>query len=101
MARPRQYDISTEEVTKLASYGCTNTEIADFYGCDESTIRKGYSESLTKGRTMGKMRLRQIQWKIAENGNCTMAIWLGKNMLGQSDNGNISEDNEPLAWTVE
>ena len=101
MSRPKQYDIKPDEVQKLASYGCTNTEIADFYGCDESTIRKGYSESLTKGRTMGKMRLRQIQWKIAENGNCTMAIWLGKNMLGQSDNGAVTGDDEVLPFSVE
>lgn len=101
MARPKQYDISGEEVTKLASYGCTNTEIADFFGCDESLIRKSYSEYLTKGRSMSKIRLRQIQWKIAEKGNAVMSIWLGKNMLGQSDNGNMSDDNEPLPFNVE
>lgn len=101
MARPKVYDIKGEEVTKLASYGCTNKEIADFYGCSADLIEKSYSEFLTKGRTMGKMRLRQIQWKIAENGNSTMAIWLGKNMLGQSDGGLLTEDNEPLAWSVE
>ena len=44
MARPKKYNISDREVLKLASYGCTNTEIADFYGCDESLIRKSYSE---------------------------------------------------------
>lgn len=101
MARPREYNISAEEVTKLASYGCTNVEIADFYGCDESLIRKSYSESLTKGRSMAKIRLRQIQWKIAEKGNAVMSIWLGKNMLGQSDNGAVSDDNEPLPFNVE
>ena len=39
MARPKKYNIDTEEVYKLASYGCSNVEIADFYGCDESLIR--------------------------------------------------------------
>ena len=101
MARPKKYNISKEEVYKLASYGCTNKEIADFYGCSADLIEKSYSEFLTKGRTMGKMRLRQIQWKIAENGNCTMAIWLGKNMLGQSDGGNIADDNQPLPFSVD
>ena len=50
MARPKKYDIDTEEVQKLAKYGMTNVEIADFFGCDESLIRKSYSEYLTKGR---------------------------------------------------
>ena len=53
MARPKKYNIDTEEITKLASYHCTNTEIADFYGCDESLIRKKYSDYLTKGRSKG------------------------------------------------
>jgi len=100
MARPK-LNINGEEVQKLASFGCTNVEIADFFGCSEGTIRKGYSEYLTKGRSMKKLRLRQIQWKIAENGNAAMAIWLGKNELGQSDGGTINDDNEPLPFSVD
>ena len=85
MARPKKYDIDTEQVEKLASYGCSNTEIADFFGCTEGLIRKSYSEFLTKGRSKGKIRLRQLQHKCAEDGNVTMLIWLGKQRLGQSD----------------
>jgi hypothetical protein len=100
MARPK-LDIKGEEVQKLASYGCTNTEIADYFNCSEGTIRNGFYEYLTKGRSIKKLRLRQIQWQIAEKGNAAMAIWLGKNELGQSDGGLIAEDNEPLAWSVD
>ena len=100
MARPK-LDISGAEVQKLASFGCTNTEIAAFYNCNEATIRKGYSEYLTKGRSMKKLRLRQIQWQIAEKGNAAMAIWLGKNELGQSDGGIMADDDQPLAWSVD
>lgn len=32
-----------------------------------------------------RIKLRQLQWKSAEAGNVTMQIWLGKQMLGQSD----------------
>jgi len=98
MARPKKYNIDTEEITKLASYHCTNTEIADFYGCDESLIRKKYSDYLTKGRSKGKMRLRQLQWQSAEKGNVTMQIFLGKQMLGQMDNPDSSEASEPLPF---
>ena len=38
MARPKKYKINGEEVTKLASLHCTNMEIAEFFGCDESLI---------------------------------------------------------------
>ena len=84
MARPKKYDIDTQEVEKLAGYGCTNIEIADFFGCSENTIRR-YGEFLTKGREKGKIRLRQLQWRSAERGNVTMQIWLGKQILGQVD----------------
>lgn len=100
MARPKKYDIDTEEVQKLAKYGMTNVEIADFFGCDESLIRKSYSEYLTKGRAEMKLRLRQLQWKSAEKGNAVMLIWLGKQMLGQSDIP-VGEDSQPLEWSID
>ena len=93
MARPKKYDIDTEEVEKLAGYGCTNTEIASFFGCDESLIRKSYSESLTKGRDKGKIRLRQLQWNSASSGNVSMLIWLGIQLLGQTDKTEIEWDH--------
>ena len=101
MARPKKYNIDTEEVFKLASYGCSNVEIADFYGCDESLIRKSYSEYITKGRASGKTRLRQLQWDSAEAGNVTMQIFLGKNILGQKDRHETAELDEPLVWSTD
>jgi len=101
MARPKKYNINDKEVLKLASYGCTNTEIADFYGCDESLIRKSYSENLTKGRANVKIRLRKLQWQSAENGNVTMQIFLGKNILGQQDKIEQTELDEPLVWSAD
>ena len=100
MARPKKYDIDTEEVQKLAKYGMTNVEIADFFGCDESLIRKSYSEYLTKGRAEMKLRLRQLQFKSAEKLYAVMLIWLGKQMLGQSDIP-VGEDSQPLEWSID
>lgn len=88
MARPK-IDIDPDKVEDLASYGCTNVEIAAFFGCDESVIRSRFPESLTKGRESGKIRLRQKQMKVALAGNVSMLIWLGKQMLGQSDQQTI------------
>ena len=91
MARPKKYNIDPGQVEKLAGFGCTNTEIASFYGCDESHIRKNYSEFLTKGRDTGKIKLRQMQWKAAQRGSVPMLIWLGKQVLGQTDKQEITE----------
>ena len=85
MARPKKYNIENKDVEKLASYGCTNREIASYFGCSEDLIKKSYSSFLTKGRHKGKIRLRQMQWRAAENGSVPMLIWLGKQVLGQTD----------------
>jgi len=101
MARPKKYNIDTKEVFKLASYGCTNKEIADFFGCSADLLEKSYSEFLRKGRTDVKIRLRQLQWTSAENGNVTMQIFLGKNILGQQDKIEQTELDEPLVWSAD
>ena len=93
MARPKKYDIDTEKVEQLAGFGCTNTEIASFFGCSTDLIEKSYSEFLTKGRDKGKIRLRQLQWRAAERGNTSMLIWLGKQVLGQSEKTEHSWEN--------
>ena len=100
MARPKKYNIDGEQVRKLANYGCTNVEIADFFGCHESLIRHSYSEYVTKGKAEMKLRLRQLQWKSAEKGNAVMLIWLGKQLLGQSDIP-LGEDSQPLTWSID
>tara|TARA_B100000676_G_C17962981_1_gene778695 strand:- start:292 stop:603 length:312 start_codon:yes stop_codon:yes gene_type:complete len=92
MARPKKHKIDTKQIMQLASYGCTNREIASFFDCSESLLKKSYSSFLTKGREKGKIRLRQMQWKSAEKGNVTMQIWLGKQMLGQSEQPMVMEN---------
>ena len=95
MARPKKYNIDTHQVEQLAGFGCSNTEMASFFGCDESLIRKSYSESIAKGRDNGKIRLRQYQWASAKKGNVAMLIWLGKQLLGQSDKQDITVSELP------
>ena len=97
MARPKKHDIDTKQLQNLARLGCTNTEIADFFGRSENTIRR-YGEYLTKGRAECKMRLRQMQWRSAEKGNVTMQIFLGKQMLGQADSPLDTVSDQPLPF---
>ena len=93
MARPKKFNIDTDLLEKLASFGCTNTEIAEFFGCTKSLLTKSYSTNLTKGREKGKIRLRQMQWKAADKGNVTMLIWLGKQLLGQAEKSEVKWEN--------
>ena len=96
VGRPKKYNIDTEKVFKLAKYNLTNIEIADIFGCDEALLRKNYSEYLTKGRAELKKRLRQAQFEVAvEDRNVTMLIWLGKQILGQTEKQEI-QMNKPI-----
>ena len=101
MARPKKYNIDTKQVQKLASLGCTNKEISEFFGCSADLLEKSYSEFLTKGSAEQRIRLRQLQWQSAEKGNVVMQIFLGKNMLGQQDKIEQTELDEPLVWSAD
>jgi len=90
--------VPKDEVFKLAQIGCKNQEIADWFGVDENTLTYNFSEELLKGRESLKQSLRRAQLKLALGGNATMLIWLGKNILGQSDNPINSESQQPLPW---
>tara|TARA_Y100000593_G_scaffold14122_1_gene26661 strand:+ start:1025 stop:1336 length:312 start_codon:yes stop_codon:yes gene_type:complete len=101
MARPKKYNIKGEDVEKLASYGCTNTEIADYFGCSKDLITKSYSTNVTKGKAGGKIRLRQLLMKSAKNGNVTAQIWLSKQYLGMSDKQEVVSTELPSGFTTE
>ena len=53
-------------------------------------------------RTIGeetRQKLRNAQIKLALGGNAVMLIWLGKQMLGQTDNPNNADTDKVLPWT--
>ena len=101
VGRPKKYNIDTKQIEQLASFGCTNTEMASFFGCSSDLLEKSYSEYLTKGRDSGKIRLRQYQWAAAKKGNVAMLIWLGKQILGQVDKQEIITTELPEGFSVE
>ena len=90
--------IPPAEVFKLAALGCKNSEICDWFGIDDSTLSYNFKQELIKGREELKQSLRRAQIKLALSGNATMLIWLGKNILGQSESPLDSEANAPLPW---
>jgi len=93
--------VPPDEVEHLASLGCTDREIAQYFDISESTLRYQLSAFLIKGRHQLRTTLRQAQLRVALEGNPTMLIWLGKNLLQQNDAGTTSDDRRPLPWTDE
>lgn len=92
--------VPPEEVFKLAQIGCKDKEIADWFGIKEDTLRYNFIDQIQKGREALKQTLRRAQIEVALKGNAVMLIWLGKQYLGQSDNGAVgSLEDTPLPWT--
>ena len=81
----KQLNITDAQVRMLASFGLTNKEIAEYFGCEDSSIGNKFRLTLIKGRTNLKLKLKKKQIAVALTGNVTMLIWLGKQYLGQTD----------------
>ena len=89
--RPRK-NIDAEQFNKLCGLQCTEEEIAAFFDCSVDTIenfckrefKMTFSEIYKRKRDYGKISLRRSQWKLAEK-YPSMAIFLGKQFLGQTD----------------
>lgn len=108
MGRP-VVPIDWELFSKLCSLQCTQLEIASFFKCSVDTLEnrcksdKGmtYSEYFTQNCGNGKISLRRQQWKLAEKGNATMLIWLGKQYLEQKDRSDITSAGTKISNGVE
>ena len=88
MARPRK-KIDMDMVEKLASEGCTVTEIAAHFNVNPSTLyrRKKFKEYYDRGLEKCKMSVRRALYKKGVvNGDTKALIFLAKNLLGMSDN---------------
>lgn len=91
--------VPPDEVWKLAAMGCTLEEMADWFQVKPDTLKYNFADYIAKGRAELKRRLRAAQLKVAMGGNATMLIWLGKNILGQSDTPQDTAANQPLPWS--
>ena len=105
MGRPRK-EIDQKQFENLCGLQCTLEEICGWFGVTDKTLdswckrtyHASFSEVFKQKRGLGKISLRRNQWRLAEK-SATMAIWLGKQYLGQRDQvdvnmpGNVAKDD--------
>jgi hypothetical protein len=92
--------VPPDEVQKLAALGCSNRDIANFFGIEESNVSRHFAAFITKGREDLKIALRRAMLNNAcQNNNAAVQIFLAKNMLGMSDTPTNTEDKKPLPWS--
>lgn len=96
--RPQKM-IDQEQFEKLCGLQCTLDEFCCYFDCDDKTLEKwckntykmNFSEIFKIKKGKGKISLRRKQFEVALSGNPTMLIWLGRNMLGQTDKYEIEQ----------
>lgn len=92
MGRP-QIEIDKEHFENYCGLMATLDEIAGYFNCSADTIERWckrtygmtFADTFKKYSSKGKVSLRAYQFALARK-NASMAIWLGKNYLGQTDN---------------
>lgn len=91
MPRLRKHaKIKVSQIRALSEIHATESEAAGVLGIKLSTFKEclridnAARAAWESGRANGKVSLRRKQWKLADN-NAGMAIFLGKQYLGQSD----------------
>ena len=95
----RRSDIDLVELEKLCQLSCTDEEIAAWFGTSTRTIERRrrepkFAEIMARGKAKGRISVRRMQMKLLEQGNATMGIWLGKQLLGQKDQ--VATEVRPL-----
>ncbi len=94
--------VPPDQVEELAALGCTDRDIANFFGIKEDTLRYNFADNLVKGRENLKISLRRAMLKNAcANMNAAVQIFLAKNILGMADTPINSDDKKPLPWSDE
>lgn len=91
MARPR-IEIDENIFKGLCGIFCTLEEIASVFNCSADTVERwckreykmSFAEVYKKECSKGKISLRRTQFDMAKH-SVPMAIWLGKQYLGQKE----------------
>lgn len=90
---PSPWSPNWDQFEKLVSYQCTQEEIADYFDVSVDTLDRAcqrdhgrkLAEFWDKKKNLGRVKLKKIQFDLAEQGSAAMAIFLGKYLLGQRD----------------
>lgn len=90
----KREDITEEGVRRLASYGCTQEEVADFFDTSRSVITARFGQAFKLGAATVRKNIRKWQIRRASKGSDTMLIHLGKQYCGQSDKAEVKTDGQ-------
>ena len=95
----KRIEIDQKQFEGLCRIMCTLEEISGWFGCSEDTIERWckrtygqkFADAYKKYSANGRISLRRAQFRLAEK-NAAMAIFLGKQYLGQRDSFDIVDE---------
>lgn len=98
----KRRDIDLSELEKLCQLQATDEEIAAWFNVSVRTIERrrlepSFAEAMHRGKARGRISVRRMQMKLLEQGNATIAVWLGKQLLGQVERAEDRTAFETLA----
>ena len=113
--RPKSINMDNEEVkTQVKLFGsllATQEEMANWFDCCLSTIEKYMTEKdpdnvteflrvYKKSAAESKTSLRRVQMNKALEGDNTLLIWLGKQLLDQKDKSDITSNDKTINMVI-
>lgn len=101
--RPRKV-IDYDAAEELGALHCTQEECAPILGCSIAVLERDleFRARHKAGKARANASLRRKQFELAINkGNVTMLVWLGKQVLGQTEKQSLRITNEYQAMTRE
>ena len=104
----REKQIDKVQFETLCGIQCTLEEICFFFSTTDKTVNiwcrdtygMTFSEIFKEKKGLGKISLRRKQWRLANN-STAMAIFLGKNYLGQTDEKNRPDQQQTCVQIVD
>lgn len=84
----------------LAALGCSDKEISTLTRCPIEDL-KDKAQPISEGKARLKHALRKAQLKAALKGNPSMLIWLGKAILGQSEQPSAAPQHTNIVVTAD
>ena len=97
--RPKK-KIDEQQFEAMCSIQCTKDEICNILNCNEQTLTRwckdtynlAFCDIYKRFADTGKRSIRRYQFELAKK-NTAMAIWLGKQYLGQRDSLDLSSND--------
>ena len=95
-------EIDWHQFDKLCEIQCTLREIAAWFECSEDTIeravlrefKQSFAEHYDQKAVKGKISLRRKQFQVAMSGDRVLLIWLGKQLLNQTEKQHVVTTDE-------